>query len=76
MKYALNQVSNGSFSVVAEYGDNKQAGFVGYHDRCRILWNAPDVVKATVALVDENLDVVEGKREYIYHEVEPEPVEE
>lgn len=75
MKYALIQVSNGSFTVVAEYGDNKQAGFVGWHDRCKILWNAPDVIKATVALVDENLDVVEGMIEQISHEEEPEITE-
>lgn len=74
MKYALIQVSNGNFSVVSEYEDNKQGAFVGFHDRCRILWNAPDVITATVSVVDENLDVVEGKREYITHET-PEPNE-
>lgn len=74
MKYALIQVSNGNFSVVSEYEDNKQGAFVGFHDRCRILWSAPDVITATVSVVDENLDVVEGKREYITHET-PEPNE-
>ena len=69
MKYTLIQVSNGSFSVVSEHGTNKQAAFVAFHDRAKILWNAPDVVTATVAVVDENLDVVEGKKEYIVHEV-------
>lgn len=72
MKYALAQVSNGNFSIVSEHGTNKQSAFVAFHDRCKILWNAPDVVSAVVAVVDENLDVVEGKKEYISHEVQTE----
>ena len=72
MKYALAQVSNGNFSIVSEHGTNKQSAFVAFHDRCKILWNAPDVVSAIVAVVDENLDVVEGKKEYISHEVQTE----
>jgi len=68
MKYAISQVSNGNFSIVSEHGEDKQAAFVAYHDRAKILWNASDVVTATVAVVDENQDVVEGKKEYIKHE--------
>ena len=75
MKYALSQVSNGSFSIVSEHGTDKQAAFVAFHDRCKILWNAPDVVTATVEVVDENLDVVEGKKEYISHLLEEETEE-
>lgn len=79
MKYSLVQVSNGNFSIVAEYGENKQGAFVGFHDRCKILWNATDVLSAVVAVMDENLDVVEGKKEYISHPApapEPEPTPE
>ena len=68
MKYALSQVSNGNFSIVSEHGENKQAAFVAFHDRCMILWNATDVISATVAVIDENQDVVEGKKEYISHQ--------
>ena len=67
MKFAVIQCSNGSFSVVSEHGEDKQAAFVKFHDRCKVLWNAPDVITATVAVIDENLDVVEGKKEYITH---------
>lgn len=70
MKYALVQVSNGNISIVSEHGTDKQAAFVAFHDRCKILWNAPDVVTAVVAVLDENLIVVEGKKEYIEHRVE------
>ena len=68
MNYAIAQVSNGNFSIVSEHGENKQAAFGAFHDRAKILWNAPDVVTATVAVIDENQDVVEGKKEYIAHE--------
>ena len=69
MRYAIAQVSNGNFSIVSEHGENKQTAFVAFHDRAKILWNAPDVETATVAVIDENQDVVEGKKEYISHEL-------
>ena len=68
MKYSLIQCSNGSFSVVSEHGENKQAAIVAFHDRCKILWNASDVKTACVSVMDENLDVVDGKVEYIKHD--------
>ena len=43
------------------------AAKVQYHDRCKILWNAPDVLDAHVAVMDENLNIVEGLREHVAH---------
>lgn len=40
------------------------------------LWNAPDVLSVTVKIVDENLDCVEGYKEFITHEPQPEPTPE
>ena len=68
MKYSIVSCVNGSFKIEAEYGTNKQGAFVGFHDKCKVYWNANDVVSATVAVVDENLDTVEGKIEYIKHD--------
>ena len=65
MKYALSKVVNGNFSIVSEHGEDKQAAFVAFHDQSKILWNASDVITATVAVIDENQDVVDGKKEYI-----------
>lgn len=82
MRYAVIECNNGNFSVKTEHGENKQAALVAFHDRCKVLWNAPDVITAMVKLVDENLDTVDGKMEYITHtpqapaDVEPETVEE
>ena len=74
MKYAITNVVNGNFTVASEHGGNKQQAIVAFHNRCAALWNAEDVITATVKLVDENLDAVEGKQEFIFHEQpEPEP---
>ena len=46
---------------------------------CQTLWNAPDVLTAEVMIVNEQLECVDGYREYIWHEppvVEPTIVEE
>lgn len=68
MKYALEQCVNGNFSIASEHGDNEQAAIVAFHDKCRILWSTPDVITAEVAIVDEQLDVVGGYKEFISHE--------
>ena len=68
MTYAVVNCINGSYSVFAE-GLNLQNAKYQFHDRCRILWNAPDVVTGEVAIVDEQLDIVEGYKEFIHHDV-------
>ena len=40
---------------------------------CQMLWNAPDVLDAHVMIADEQLDCVEGYKEYIHHEPQPQP---
>ncbi len=74
MKYAVIQCSNGSFSVASEWGDNRQGAITAWHDRCKVLWNASDVVSATVKVVDSNLETVENYVEHIFH-AQPEPEE-
>ena len=80
MKLALIQCVNGNFSVVSEGYTTEQAALVDFHNRCKILWNAADVITGEVAIVDEQLDVYHGCKEFIRHEPAPveaaEPVEE
>ena len=83
MKYSLIAVTNGNFAVKSEHGENKQAALVAFHQLSATYWNAPDVTTAMIKVVDENLDLVESKMEYITHEpvapapvVEEEPAEE
>ena len=68
MKYAIIECVNGNYFIRAEGIATPEAAKVQWHDRCRVLWNSPDVEKATVMIADENLDAVEGYKEYIHHE--------
>ena len=67
MKYAIVKCSNGSFTIDSEWSDLTKAK-VNFHAVCQTLWNAPDVVTAEVAIFDEQLDCVEGYKEFIHHE--------
>jgi len=76
MKYAVIKVINGTYNIHAEGFQTVEAAKVSYHGLCQTLWNAPDVITASVAIVDEQMDTVEGYKEFIHHEpmpVEPEP---
>jgi hypothetical protein len=75
MKYAIIKCINGAFTVDSEYGNLTQAK-VQFHGICQTLWNASDVVKAKVMIVDEQLNCVDGYAEYIRHEQAEEPIAE
>lgn len=72
MKYAIIKCINGNFSVHAETTELNSAK-VQFHGVAQTLWNAPDVITAKIEIVDEQLDCVEGYKEFIHHEPEPEP---
>ena len=72
MKYAIVKVINGNFSIHAEGITDAKNAKVAFHGLCQTLWNADDVETACVMITDENLDVVEGYKEFISH-IEPEP---
>lgn len=67
MKYAIIKVVNGSFAIVSEHSDLNSAK-VKYHDTCKILWNAQDVIKAQVMIMDEDGGILYGYSETITHE--------
>jgi hypothetical protein len=68
MKYAIIKVINGFYSIHAEGFTDIASAKVNYHGLCQTLWNAPDVTTAYVMIADEQLDAVEGYKEYIHHE--------
>ena len=72
MKYAIIKVINGSYSIHAEGITALENAKVAFHGLCQTLWNAPDVLSAHVMIVDQQLDAVEGYKEFIHHEVQPE----
>lgn len=75
MKYAIVKVINGSYSIHAEGFTSVSDAKVSYHGLCQTLWNAADVLSAYVMIVDEQLDVVEGYKEFIHHDLTPEEAE-
>lgn len=75
MKYAIVKVINGNYFIHAEGITDLTSAKTQFHGLCQTLWNADDVITAEVAIVDENLDVVEGYKEFIAHPV-AEPQEE
>lgn len=68
MKYAIIKVVNGSYSIHAEGITTIETAKVQFHAACQTLWNAADVNTAMVMIADENLDAVEGYKEFIHHE--------
>ena len=73
MKYAIVKVINGNYSIHSEGITELSSAKTQFHGLCQTLWNAPDVITAFVMIVDEQLDVVEGYKEFIHHEPQPEP---
>lgn len=69
MIYAIIKCINGSYYVHAEGITALENAKTNFHGLCQALWNAPDVTTAHVAIVDEQLDVVEGYKEYIHHDI-------
>ena len=74
MKYAIIKCSNGAFFIESEWSDLTKAK-VQFHSVCMAMWNASDVVTAEVMIVDEQLNCVDGYREFIHHETEAEATE-
>lgn len=66
-KYYIIQSSNGNVSIVSEWDDITKA-IVAFHDRCKVLWNAEDVIEGIVQLVySADLAIVNGYSERISH---------
>lgn len=73
--YSIIKVVNSAYSIHSEGITTLAAAKTQFHGLCQVLWNAPDVTNAYVMIADEQLDVVEGYKEYIHHDpvVMPEP---
>lgn len=71
MKYAIIKVINGNFFIHAEGITDENNAKMQFHGLCQTLWNAPDVITATVEIVDEKLNTlpVGNYKEFISHPV-------
>lgn len=74
MKYAVVTVVDGNFLIRSELG-NKESAIQSFHSLCAALIGDTGFSTAMVKVLDENLDTVDGKMEYITHDaVAPTPV--
>lgn len=71
MGYAVLQATitgdTASFAVVSEHGSNKNAAITKFHQLAAALWNDAGAVNAVIKIVDEHLDTVDGKVEFVNH---------
>ena len=68
MKYAILKCINGNYFVHAEGITTIEAAKTQFHGLCQTLWNSPDVITAHVMISDEQLDPVEGYKEFVHHD--------
>lgn len=69
MVYAIIKVINGNYFIHSEGITELSNAKTQFHGLAQTLWNAADVLKAHIAIVDEQLDVVEGYKEFVHHEI-------
>lgn len=65
MKYAVIKCVNGSYSIDSEGFTSLDQAIVKFHAVCETLWNASDVEKASVMIVDEKLETYPQYHEFI-----------
>lgn len=63
------QKVNGNMVIVSSWEDTNKAGAKqSYHNTCKVLYADPDTTSGVVAILDDNLDVVDGCKEFIVKE--------
>ena len=69
MKHAIITAINGNFKIEAEGYTSLDSAKVYFAGKWQALLNAPDVITGTIMIVNENLECVEGYKEFISHPV-------
>jgi len=65
MKLFVVQNANGNMTIVSEWANNPNGARQAFHNQCKNLWADKDTTKATVKILDEQLDTYEGYVEHI-----------
>ena len=68
MKYAVLKCVNGTFAIATEHGENLDGAKNSWDSLCITHRNAPDVIDATISIIDENNNIVGKYTEFIHHE--------
>ena len=67
-KYAVCTVTDGNFLIRSEWSD-PTAAIKAFHNLAAALWNDTNFSEGYIAILDSQLDVFEGRKERIAHEV-------
>ena len=67
-KYAVCTVTNGNFLIRSEWSDTT-AAIKAFHNLAAALWNDASLSEGYIAILDSQLDVFNGYKERIAHEV-------
>lgn len=70
IKYAVEAIVNGNFTIHSEHGTDKNAAIMEWHAFCRALRNDTGTQEATIKIIDSQGDLVDGYKEFIKPEVE------
>ena len=73
-KYALCTVTDGNFLIRSEWSD-PTAAIKAFHNLAAALWNDTSFSEGYIAILDSQLDVFNGYKERIAHEVVSVPEE-
>ena len=65
MKYAVETIINGNFSIHSEHGEDKNAAIMEWHAVCRALRNDAGTHEAVVKVINSQGGQVEGYYEFI-----------
>ena len=65
MKYDVVQKVGGNLTVVSTWENDKNAAKQAFHHQCELLYSDKDTITAVVKILDDNLEVVDGKEEII-----------
>ena len=74
MNYSVIKCVNGNFAIASEHGSNLEGAKNSWDSLNIAHRNAQDVLDATIAIVDQNLNIVGKYSEYIHHDPQPEPI--
>lgn len=69
MKLTVIACTDGNFNIHSEH-DDETAAIMEFHGYCRALWGDANTNKASVKILDEQLDVYQGYSELITRNTE------
>lgn len=64
-KYDVVQKVNGNLTIVSTWVDNTNGAKQAFHHQCELLYSDTDTQAAVVAILDDNLDVLDGNKVFI-----------